>query len=114
MTSRRSVENTFYTAVGLGRPRLPAAPGPPPGAEAVAHARSSTTPAWRSTTGCKTVEERLSDLDDRFDEAYESVEPHVPEPAREPARQAVALAREARHQFFEMVEATTRPQRMTS
>jgi hypothetical protein len=99
----KAVESTLYTAVGLGvlgfqrmqvhRQDL----------------KRSLTPLIDDAReafdeGLRTVEERLIDLDDRFDEAYEAVEVHLPEPARAPTRQAVTLAREARHQFFEMVE----------
>jgi 3-methyladenine DNA glycosylase/8-oxoguanine DNA glycosylase len=97
------VEDTFYTAVGLGvlgfqriqvhRQELKRTLRP-----LAADAREALD------DGLRTVEERLIDLDDRFDEAYETVEEHLPESARAPARQAVALAREARHQLFDMVE----------
>lgn len=99
----KAVEHTFYTAVGLGvlgfqrmqvhRQELKRSIAP-----LIDDARGAFD------DGLRTVEERLIDLDDRFDEAFEAVEEHLPEPARVPARQAVTLAREARHQFFEMVE----------
>lgn len=99
----KAVEHTFYTAVGLGvlgfqriqvhRQDLKRTLSP-----LVGDARETLD------DGLRTVEERLIDLDDRFDEAYEAVAEHLPEAARVPARQAVAFAREARHQFFEMVE----------
>jgi 3-methyladenine DNA glycosylase/8-oxoguanine DNA glycosylase len=99
----KAVENTFYTAVGLGvlglqriqvhRQELKRSLSPLLGEARVA-----------LDDGLKTVEERLIDLDDRFDEAFESLEPLLPEAARGPARQAVAFARDARHQIFELVE----------
>lgn len=99
----KTVENTFYTAVGLGVlgfQRLQVH------RQDLKRSLSPLLDDARTVLddGLKTVEERLSGLDDRFDEAYETVEPHVPEPARDPIRQAVALARGARHQLFEMVE----------
>jgi hypothetical protein len=101
------VEDTLYTAVGLGvlgfqRLQVQRQELKKSLASALGEARTSLD------DGLKTVEERLTDLDERFDEAYEaSVEPLVPEAAREPARQAMILAREARHQAFQLVGRST-------
>lgn len=99
----KAVEDTFYTAVGLGVlgfQRLQVH------RQELKRTMAATLGDYRQALddGLRTVEERLADLDDRFDEAYESVEPHLPEAARAPARHAVAFAREARHYVFEMVE----------
>lgn len=99
----KAVEDTFYTAVGLGVlgfQRLQVH------RQDLKRTMSATLADAREALdgGVRTVEERMLGLDDRFDEAYESVEPRIPEPARRPARQAVAFAREARHHVFEMVE----------
>jgi hypothetical protein len=101
------VEETLYTAVGLGVL----------GFQRMQVRRQELKKSLTSSLGdartslddvLQTVEERLADLDERFDEAYgASVEPLLPEGAREPARQAVSLAREARHQAFQLVGRST-------
>jgi hypothetical protein len=99
----KMVEDTLYTAVGLGvlgfqRIQVHR--------QELKRSVSASLDDAREVVddGLKTLEERLADLDDRFDEVFESVEPHLPEATRGPARQAVALAREARHHVFELVE----------
>jgi hypothetical protein len=99
----RVVEDTVYTAVGLGVL----------GFQRVQVQRQQLKRSLSNSYGevrealddrVKLVEERMSDLDERFDEVFESVEPRLPGPAREAARQAVALARGARDQVFGLVE----------
>ena len=99
----RLVEDTVYTAVGLGVLGL----------QRVQVQRQQLKRSLSSSYGeareafdgrVKLVEERMSDLDERFDEVFESVEPRIPEPAREAARQVVTLAREARDHVFDLVE----------
>jgi phosphate uptake regulator len=99
----KAVQNTFYTAVGLGVL----------GFQRLQVHRQELKRTMSATLddaldalddGLRTVEERLADLDDRFDEAYESVEPRLPGAARGATRQAVAFAREARHHVFDLVE----------
>src|SRR5829696_6526145 len=92
----KAVEETLYTAVGLGVL----------GFQRMQVRRQELKKSLTSSLGdartslddvLQTVEERLADLDERYGA---SVEPLLPEGAREPARQAVSLAREARHQLF--------------
>jgi hypothetical protein len=99
----RFVEDTVYTAVGLGVL----------GFQRVQVQRQQLKRSLSSSYGearealddrVRLVEERMSDLDERFDEMFESVEPRLPEPAREAARQVVTLAREARDHVFDLVE----------
>lgn len=99
----KMVEDTVYTAVGLGVL----------GFQRVQVQRQQLKRSLSSSYGdareafddrVKVAEERLSDLDDRFDEVFESVEPRLPAPARDVARQAVSLAREARGQVFDLVD----------
>lgn len=99
----RMVEDTVYTAVGLGILGFQRAQVQ---RQQLKRSLSSSCGEVRAALDdrVKLVEERLSDLDDRFDAVFETVEPRLPEPAREAARQAVTLAREARHQVFDLVE----------
>jgi hypothetical protein len=99
----RVVEDTVYTAVGLGIL----------GFQRVQVQRQQLKRSLSSSCGevleafddrVKLVEERMADLDDRFDAVFDAVEPRLPEPAREAARQVVTLAREARDHVFDLVE----------
>jgi hypothetical protein len=98
----RMVEDTVYTAVGLGVL----------GFQRVQVQRQQLKRSLSSSYGeareafderLELVEERLADIDDRFDAAYGSVEPQLPPAARDAARQAIDLAREARGKVFELV-----------
>jgi hypothetical protein len=99
-----SVEDVVYTAVGLGvlgfqRVQVHRRELERSLAAGLEDARQALDERAR------TIEERLDDLDGRFDEVYEAaVEPHLPEPARAPARHAIALGREVRTQVLELVE----------
>jgi hypothetical protein len=99
----RMVEDTVYTAVGLGILGFQRAQVQ---RQQLKRSLSSSYGEVRSAFDdrVKLVEERLTDLDDRFDAVFETVEPRLPEPARDVARQAVSLAREARSQVFDLVE----------
>lgn len=106
----RLVEDTVYTAVGLGvlgfqriqvqRQELK---------RSVAGTLDGAREALDQRV--RLVEERLTDLDDRVDELYRTVEPKLPGPARQPARLAMTLAREVRGQVFDLVERGGRPTR---
>jgi hypothetical protein len=98
----RMVEDTVYTAVGLGVL----------GFQRVQVQRQQLKRSLSSSYGeareafderLELVEERMADIDDRFDAAYGAVEPQLPPAARDVARQAIDLAREARGKVFELV-----------
>lgn len=97
----RMVEDTVYTAVGLGVLGFQQAQVQ---RQQLKRSLSSSYGEAREALDdrVKLVEERLSDLDDRFDEAFESVEPQLPGTARDVARQAIGLAREARTKVFDL------------
>jgi hypothetical protein len=99
----KAVGDTLYTAVGLGvlgfqriqvhRQQLK---------RALASALDDARGAFDERV--RLVDERLSDLDDVVDEFVDSVEHLLPEATRGPVRQAMGLAREARHQMLDLVE----------
>ncbi|HLM65684.1 MAG TPA: hypothetical protein VK306_15410 [Acidimicrobiales bacterium] len=99
----KAVGDTLYTAVGLGvlgfqRMQVRRQELKRSFASALDDARGALDERVRL------VEERLSDLDDRVDQLVDSVESVLPEATRGAVRQAVGLAREARHQVFDLVE----------
>jgi hypothetical protein len=99
----RLAEDALYTAVGLGvlgfqRVQV--------GRQ---HLRRSLTGAVQEAREAlderaRLVEERLDDIDERLDEVVESVEPRLPAPACDLARQAIAVARQARTRVLHLVE----------
>jgi hypothetical protein len=104
MTSK-TVENALYTAVGLGVL----------GFQHIQVQRHELAKTLSSTLdGTRTaVEQHLSDLDeridDRVDELLASVEPTLPDPVTDAARQAVLLGRVAREHVLGLLSREPAP-----